>query len=775
VSNNHNSALEWLSQSSLQIISAVIGSGLLVALVSAVISEINQPHINLNITPHFNTSSLDSSNKTKVDYYEVFIRNDGKTSATNLTLSMYFFGNILDYKTSITAEEINLAKKETDTNVSLLVGKISRLAPGAMVAINIWTDTSRYDPYFISTAFDQGSAAYPVFNPSDIESGRFPNILAGQDDSQLVQKIIVTLSILCIISFVITIIHKKIRTIMKTKRVIHPKLNFDLYVVIPIAILASIFIWFISEELPLAVLTPSLIIPPLDVTEGPSINTTTTYKDIEYTQGQLLLYAAIFWSISFSARSVLTFLIVKFLIAKLYQSNLSSFNHRFIGISSVFIMGTPIDSTITLFMNKLTYSISPIYFFSIIMALDIARILILVLILPRILVSTNLIFYYTLSSISIVSGLLHITLFFMCYKILTNFKIDSVLFSNNLLYVFLILGLIGISRLILTIQREKTGTWIYTGAIISIFIIIIWGILFYYITTLKDPLLFTTIPLISLGILIILLEGPFIGITRLVRIRKIFSTYLKIDNDKKNSSSKIIPIFDSIKVHGSLGFCLKECKTNSLDPNNQSDNNITIDKLKFNPLDGQEIIFHDGEGRKDAAKLDNVFTDKRGKFESQGIAPSTNNDEFKIRAHFRGKTTWKGKVFFTVEVLTPADSEVLSFITRLHKTSISVLSGIINTQGKFERKSEFKLGETITFWVSLLDEDTNQPILGEDTIKLRYNERIIDLLPTNEKGETIITIESPPIISTGWTYQVYYPGSSLYAKSYSQIDTFRTK
>ncbi len=69
----------------------------------------------------------------------------------------------------------------------------------------------------------------------------------------------------------------------------------------------------------------------------------------------------------------------------------------------------------------------------------------------------------------------------------------------------------------------------YLGAVISGFIFITWIIVLYYITTIKDPILLTGMPIISIGILVIPLEGSYILITRLTRIRKVYSPTLKID------------------------------------------------------------------------------------------------------------------------------------------------------------------------------------------------------------------------------------------------------
>jgi hypothetical protein len=287
-----------------------------------------------------------------------------------------------------------------------------------------------------------------------------------------------------------------------------------------------------------------------------------------------------------------------------------------------------------------------------------------------------------------------------------------------------------------------------------------------------DPLLSTTIPLISLGILINLLEGPSIGITRLVRIRKIFKSHIEIHYP--NSSDVItIPLGEPIKINGILVCSSEYNKTSKQDDFNNID--ITNDRHKMIPLKQQKIIFHDGEGGKNTAELPNATTSHDGKFEIKGNTPSVVKDKFKIKAHFPGIIKWNKRFFFTIEVILPSDSKkTLVYSTRLHKTALFVSCGIINGQGQLEQKNNFKVDETITFKILLVDQDTNQPISEEDKIKLRYNDNIINLLPTNENGETLITLKSPTIVSKGWTFQGFYPGNSIYSKSYSQLNNFNT-
>src|SRR5215210_3709056 len=95
MSDRATSAHNWLRDSSLQIISAVIGSSLLVTAITTLASEINQPNVSLNVIPHYRTQSA-NVNEPEVEYYEIIVNNNGKRQATNMTLSAYFNGSILN-------------------------------------------------------------------------------------------------------------------------------------------------------------------------------------------------------------------------------------------------------------------------------------------------------------------------------------------------------------------------------------------------------------------------------------------------------------------------------------------------------------------------------------------------------------------------------------------------------------------------------------------------------------------------------------------------------
>jgi hypothetical protein len=87
------SAHHWLKDSGLQIISALIGSSLLVTAITTLASEINKPNLSLNVIPHYRTQPA-GVNDDKIDYYEIIAKNNGKRQATNVILSAYFNGSV---------------------------------------------------------------------------------------------------------------------------------------------------------------------------------------------------------------------------------------------------------------------------------------------------------------------------------------------------------------------------------------------------------------------------------------------------------------------------------------------------------------------------------------------------------------------------------------------------------------------------------------------------------------------------------------------------------
>ena len=435
-------------------------------------------------------------------------------------------------------------------------------------------------------------------------------------------------------------------------------------------------------------------------------------------------------------------------------------------------MGVPIDLTISLFFVKATYVISSTYLFSIFFLLDIVRMLILILLIPRISVRTNNLFYHTLSGISILSGIIHISLFFTILKldsIYTNTKIQSQILQGDWYYLFLLVGLLSLSRLALTILRERIGRSFYSGAVLSGTILIIWIITIYYLTEWKDPILSVGLPVIVIGVLMFPLEGAYVFITRVVKVRKVFQPTLRINNvvnlrtNVSLSARADVPLEERVKVYGSLIY-----KDHS-----------GVDT----PISDCIIIIHNWKKR-DLPKPPWVKTDSDGKFEVKVTAPSIAEKNIKIQAHSIGRSEWYtnrsivGMIRkFRITVYNSSDSDFFIYNTQRHPVSLTIETNLIYPDGIYQKKSDFKIGEVITFVVSIKDEVMNQPISDIDTIQIRYTgtDRTAKVLtPTNDNGETSISIPSPEISSLGWTYQAYYPGNSRYSNAYTNVGSYST-
>lgn len=137
-----------------QIISTLIGSGLTIFLLNSLSADINQPIINFNIVADSiknnvpfiysfdNLSYANSSNNkqynitnpipntlTKVDTVVV---NNGRTSATNLILGLYYpNGNITNFYTGFQSENVTFKKQSSN----LLIAEANRLSKDSIIAI----------------------------------------------------------------------------------------------------------------------------------------------------------------------------------------------------------------------------------------------------------------------------------------------------------------------------------------------------------------------------------------------------------------------------------------------------------------------------------------------------------------------------------------------------------------------------------------------------------------------------------------------------------------
>lgn len=406
------------------IITSLIGSSLLAFIGTSLYSTINQPNIFLNI--FFNINS--SSTTLLIDYYEVLAKNDGLADASNLTLSMFFVGNVLDAKpiiysvkpdvihnTDITTY-INspLTNNSTLTNntlynntLSLVTANIPKLAKNELFIIGVWLKANKEQSYYISASYDQGYNHQQYINKSDINSGLFPEVRIAHSFLSSDSRIILFASLAATFSFAVAI---GLRFRLNVK---------DILQKYPIPILASVLILVIIENQ--ALLIPILMEKPFLV--FPSNLSCKLYPsdDIRCKEGDVSLNTVIFniqlvFILILIARSIFSFNFAKLTIicrfttpAKFFDHMLANMpfpltkdksdkltegselkNYKGIGFDSklfywsFLIMGFPIELAImTFFGQYLIFYLAPFILFVTILMIDITRMAILALYIPK--------------------------------------------------------------------------------------------------------------------------------------------------------------------------------------------------------------------------------------------------------------------------------------------------------------------------------------------------------------------------------------------------------
>jgi hypothetical protein len=526
-----------LAKYGLPIIAAVIGSSLLLSIITMVISEVNKPNIRIYVEQR--TSQPNPENDSDKNYYEVIARNDGRTPATNLKLSMFFFATVKDVQVLLNSSNYILTIAN-NTQPSAIAIRVANLTQNEMIAARVWyewTNTTKFDPYYISATYKEGSAQYPVFRPVDIESGRLPNIIIGRSETTLVDQILIASSIISIIAFITAAAHRKVKEKydrISKKSLVEVTKEADLFLIIPLTILSAIFVFYCFESLPRSFLIPTLIPVLLDVTTGPPLNATAgIYDGIEYRQGELLGAAFLFVILSAIARTIVSYLIAKKIITKLGGG---TFRHtRNFFIDSLLIMGAPISSIFILFFSQSLYSIPTVYFFTIFLVIDMIRMLILVLIVPKIHLKSNKPLYFILGAITIVGSVVSLLLFALVNKVvrtgfqpldlgyhnifgfITNNISDNIPLYQYIMYFALISGLMQLIRVAIPKFRKRSTLWTIPAVTLSLLLIAAWIIIIYDITATQSTILNVGLPIISVGLITILLEIAYSGITLIVR------------------------------------------------------------------------------------------------------------------------------------------------------------------------------------------------------------------------------------------------------------------
>jgi hypothetical protein len=520
-----------------QIISAVIGSTLIVTALTSFSSVINNPNIYLQIQPQISEvgESNESVQPTPVSSYQITARNDGRSQATNLTLSMFIRANITHWTPILHSEEIEKNSTINYEKWSLLTVDLPRFTSGAVIILRLDVKNATIvTPYFVSAAYDQGSSQFPNYLPADIREGRFPDIMTGRSDP--IQLVIIVSLILSALAFAVTFIG--IRKLREKIGSDFPINRDNLIWFAPAIIISSVFLLYIFEEVPRNLLISSLILSrPADVTTGLSV--LSNPEGSPYNQGILLLGAFAFCGISWFARGFIGYLIVKKIISKLSRNyskddkiGLKQLNHfidsrRFRWLS-YFLIGTPFYSFVLLFLPKSVESLYSASLFMIFLLFEIAIFLILTLVMPKLFfknyvqsdghMRTDLL-YYPLVVFSILLAILH---FIVVVSLLKTFTSNSVVLESiyglfwTLLIFCVITGIVQIfisifiarsfitqTKLAWHLEHKSLMFKLLIASIITMWVV--WIYVFAYITTYEPALLRTGIPVISIGIVCIIL------------------------------------------------------------------------------------------------------------------------------------------------------------------------------------------------------------------------------------------------------------------------------
>ena len=182
-----------------QILGPLIGSGLTLFVVTNLVSDFNQPHINIYV----DESTVRDNQLTS----KILATNDGRIAATHVLLTvLYPAAHIVNYSSPFHSENMTMLQQEP----SLMVAKIGRLAKDSTIAINIVVAAKTNkgsgfnNSYIVSASYDQGSniisntgtAFLNVNNPAIVPSR---------------VQVYVFASALAVIFFIIALSHNRIK------------------------------------------------------------------------------------------------------------------------------------------------------------------------------------------------------------------------------------------------------------------------------------------------------------------------------------------------------------------------------------------------------------------------------------------------------------------------------------------------------------------------------------------------------------------------------------
>jgi hypothetical protein len=554
-------------ESIVQIISAVIGSTLIVTALTSLSSVINNPDIYLNIQQELSkpesVEESDASDKgVPVSAYQIIARNDGRAPATNVTLSMFFRANISNWEPILHSEEINDYSRINYSDWSLLYVEIPRFTSGAVMIVKVDViDATVVTPYYVSAAYDQSSNQFPNYLPADIQSGRFPDILAGRSDP--IQLVIIVSLILSALAFAVALLG--IGSLRRFAGRSFPINKNDLIWFAPAIVLSSVFLLYVFEELPRNLLISSLILNrPADVTTG--LDVRTIPEGAPYNQGILILGAFVFCGLSWIARGFVGYVISKKIIHRLFRSvsmsELDKFieSKRFKWICYV-LVGTPFYSFVLLFLPRSTEEFYSASLFMLFLVIDICRMLVLVLVVPKVFLGHRTrteFLYYPLIAVSMLIAILHLLFVTLILKAIATNNIEvmdrELLWPIGLILVFSVIigviqGFIGAFTAHYYVSKKPSkklvprSSTIWTIGISSIGILWTgWLCLLVYVTSFKPIMLVFAPPIIGIGIICILSGVPFVLIVHEIKRNPRFS-------DKKSNDIKIHASLSHEQIH----------------------------------------------------------------------------------------------------------------------------------------------------------------------------------------------------------------------------------
>ncbi|MBV9177825.1 MAG: hypothetical protein JO297_12385, partial [Nitrososphaeraceae archaeon] len=187
------------SASIFQILTSFIGSGLILFVVTYLVSDFNQPHINL----HVDQSVIADNQITS----KIVATNDGRVVATHVLLTAFYPAhNIVSYNSPFHNENMTLIHQEP----SVLIAKIDRLAKDATIAINIMATKMNKglgfnNSYIVSASYDQGS--------NTISNTRSPADIPTYLPTRI--QIVVFASAFSAVFFIIAYYYKRIKNLVR--------------------------------------------------------------------------------------------------------------------------------------------------------------------------------------------------------------------------------------------------------------------------------------------------------------------------------------------------------------------------------------------------------------------------------------------------------------------------------------------------------------------------------------------------------------------------------